>query len=85
MQRHATDVDKVALNHGTPEQTDIDRMTAAECRRYLDEGHFAMGSMRPKIEAALAFLDAGGEEVIVTQPHHLGEAMQGRQGTHIVP
>ena len=62
-----------------------DRMTAAECRRYLDEGHFAMGSMRPKIEAALAFLDAGGEEVIVTQPHHLGEAMQGRQGTHIVP
>jgi carbamate kinase len=81
----STDVDKVSLNLGTPEQKDIDRMTAAECRRYLDEGHFARGSMRPKIEAALAFLDAGGEEVIITQPHHLGEAMRGGQGTHIVP
>jgi carbamate kinase len=81
----STDVDKVALNLGTPEQTDIDRMTAAECRHYLEEGHFAVGSMRPKIEAALAFLDAGGEEVIITQPHHLGEAMRGDKGTHIVP
>ena len=81
----STDVDKVALNLGTPDQTDIDRMTAAECRRYLDDGHFATGSMRPKIEAALAFLDAGGEAVIITQPHHLDEAMCGGQGTHIVP
>ncbi len=81
----STDVDKVALNLGTPEQTDIDRMSVAECRRYLDEGHFATGSMRPKIEAAIAFLEAGGEKVIVTQPHHLGEAMRGGQGTHIVP
>ena len=81
----STDVDKVALNLGTPEQTDIDRMTAAECRRYLEEGHFAVGSMRPKIEAALEFLDAGGEEVIITQPHQLAKAMRGGQGTHIVP
>ena len=81
----STDVDKVSLNLGTPEQVDIDRMTAAECRRYLDEGHFAGGSMRPKIEAALAFLEGGGEEVIITQPHHLGEAMRGKRGTHIVP
>ncbi len=81
----STDVDKVALNLGTPEQSDIDRMTVAECRQYLDEGHFAIGSMRPKIEAALAFLEAGGDEVIVTQPHHLAEAMRGEQGTHIVP
>ena len=81
----STDVDKAALNFGTPEQQDIDRMTADECRRYLDEGHFAPGSMRPKIEAALAFLEGGGEEVIVTQPHHLEEAMRGGQGTHIVP
>jgi len=81
----STDVDKVALNLGTPEETDIERMTVAECRQYLDEGHFAIGSMRPKIEAALAFLDSGGEEVIVTQPHHLAEAMRGEQGTHIVP
>ncbi len=81
----STDVDKVALNFGTPEQKDIDRMTAEECRRYLDEGHFAPGSMRPKIEAALVFLEGGGEEVIVTQPHHLEEAMRGGKGTRIVP
>ena len=81
----STDVDKVALNLDTPEQKDIDRMTAAECRRYLEEGHFAVGSMRPKIEAALEFLEAGGTEVIITQPHHLEESMQGTAGTHIVP
>lgn len=81
----STDVDKVSLNRGTPEQTDIDRMTVAECRRYLDEGHFAAGSMRPKIEAAVAFLEAGGKEVIITQPHHLEAAMRGGRGTHIVP
>lgn len=81
----STDVDKVALNFGTPEQVDIDRMNIAECRRYLDEGHFAPGSMRPKIESALTFLEQGGKEVIITQPHHLAGALQGISGTHIVP
>ncbi len=81
----STDVDKVALNFGTPGQVDIDRMTAAECRRYLEEGHFAPGSMRPKVESALRFLEQGGEEVIVTQPHQLSGAVQGFSGTHIVP
>ena len=81
----STDVDKVALNFGTPEQVDIDRMNVAECRAYLDEGHFAPGSMQPKIESALEFLEHGGEEVIITQPHHLEGALQGISGTHIVP
>lgn len=81
----STDVDRVALNFGTLKQTEIDRMTVAECRKYLDEGHFAAGSMRPKIEAAVSFLEAGGEEVIITLPHHLGRAVQGTHGTHIVP
>ncbi|MDH3552062.1 MAG: carbamate kinase, partial [Gammaproteobacteria bacterium] len=81
----STDVNKVALNFGTPEQQDIDRMTAAECRQYLDEGHFAVGSMRPKIESALTFLEKGGREVIITQPHHLEGALHGIYGTHIVP
>ena len=81
----STDVDKVALNFGTPQQVDIDHMTAAECRRYLEEGHFAPGSMLPKIESALTFLEQGGEEVIITQPHQLSEAVQGISGTHIVP
>jgi len=81
----STSVDKVALNFGTPQQQDIDLMTVQECRRYLLEGHFAAGSMRPKIEAALAFLEQGGERVIITQPHHLEEALHGIYGTHIVP
>lgn len=81
----STSVDKVALNFATPQQVDIDHMTAAECRRYLGEGHFAAGSMKPKIEAALAFLEQGGERVIITQPHHLDEALHGIFGTHIVP
>jgi carbamate kinase len=81
----STSVDKVALNFGTPQQVDIDHMTAAECRRYLQEGHFAAGSMRPKIEAALTFLERGGERVIITQPHHLEQALHGIYGTHIVP
>jgi carbamate kinase len=81
----STDVDRVALNFGTREQIEIDRMNAAQCREHLDEGHFAAGSMRPKIEAALAFIEAGGEEVIITRPPCLVEAMRGTHGTHIVP
>ena len=81
----STSVDKVALNFNTPEQVDIGKMNVAECRRYLAEGHFAPGSMGPKIEAAIDFLEAGGERVIVTQPHHLEQALYGIFGTHIVP
>jgi carbamate kinase len=81
----STDVDKVALNFGTPQQVGIDRMTSAQCRQYLAEGHFAAGSMRPKIESALAFLDQGGQEVIITQPHNLRAALHDIYGTHIVP
>ena len=81
----STGVDKVALDFGTPKQQDIDLMTTKECRRYLREGHFAPGSMQPKIEAALAFLEQGGDRVIITQPHHLEEALHGIYGTHIVP
>jgi carbamate kinase len=81
----STDVDKVALNFGTSEQVDIDRMNIAECQQYLDEGHFAPGSMRPKIESAITFLQEGGEEVIITQPHHLKADLHEIYGTHIVP
>jgi len=81
----STDVDRVSLNFGTREQTEIDRMNAAQCRKHLDDGQFAAGSMRPKIEAALAFIEAGGEEVIITRPPCLAEAMSGTHGTHIVP
>lgn len=81
----STSVDRVSLNFNTDQQVDIDRMNSAECGQYLAEGHFLPGSMRPKIESALAFLDAGGEEVIITRPDRLEDALHGLCGTHIVP
>jgi carbamate kinase len=80
----STGVDKVAVNFGKPEQRNLDRITAAEARRYLKQGHFAAGSMKPKIEAALYFLRHGGRHVIITQPHLLEEAVAGKNGTHIL-
>ena len=81
----STDVDKVSLNFGTPEQVEIERMNAEECRQHLAAGQFATGSMRPKIESALTFLERGGEEVIITQPHNLQADSHKICGTHIVP
>jgi carbamate kinase len=81
----STDVDNVSLHFGTPRQVGLEQVTAAECRRYLDDDQFAVGSMRPKIEAALEFLGSGGQEVIITQPHLLEGALRGIHGTHIVP
>ena len=81
----STAVDKVAINFGRPDQQDIDRMTVADARMYLAEGQFAPGSMQPKIEAAVDFLENGGQSVIITQPHLLEEALLGDTGTHIVP
>jgi carbamate kinase len=82
----STAVEKVALNFGRPDQRWIDRMTAAEARRYLAEGvHFARGSMAPKIQAILWFLEAGGKQAIVTSPENLGRALEGETGTWIVP
>jgi carbamate kinase len=80
----STAVEKVAINFGQPEQQDIDRMTVAEARQYMEEGHFAPGSMRPKIRAAIDFLEQGGEEVIITQPHLLEAAIRGSTGTRIL-
>jgi len=79
----STGVDKVALNFNTPQQQDLDTMTVADCKRYLAEGHFSEGSMQPKIEASVNFLEHGGKKVIITQPHHLDGALHGIYGTHI--
>lgn len=82
----STGVERVALDWGTSDERMIDEITAAEARRRLDEGrHFAAGSMKPKIEAALDYLDAGGKEVIITDPAHIPAAIDGRAGTRIVP
>ncbi len=81
----STAVEKVCLNYGKPEQRDVDRMTVAEAKRYCAEGHFKPGSMLPKIQAVIAFLEGGGREAIITDPAHLGLALAGKTGTHVVP
>ncbi len=81
----ATAVERVALDFGRPEQRWVDRLTVSEARRYLVEGtHFAEGSMAPKIEACLWFIDKGGKEAVITDPEHLRAAVHGEAGTHIV-
>lgn len=81
----STAVEKVALNFGKPNQEDIDEMTVAEAKQYLDEGtHFAKGSMEPKIKAIVRFLENGGQEAIVTDPKNIGRALKGETGTRII-
>ena len=79
-----TQVEKVAINFGKPDQKDLDLMTAAEAGDYLEQGEFPPGSMGPKVESAIAFLEAGGEEVIITRPELLSEALKGDRCTKIV-
>jgi len=80
----STAVDRVALNWGQPNQEWLDRMTAAEARAWLAEGgHFMPGSMAPKIEACLQFLDGGGHRAIITRPELLERALHGHAGTLI--
>ena len=82
----STAVEKVALNFGKPEQQWLDRMTLSEAKRYLAEGkHFAKGSMGPKIQAIIWYLEAGGKHAIITNPENIGRALRGETGTHIVP
>jgi carbamate kinase len=81
-----TAVEKVALGWGTPQQRWVDRLTLAEAKQYLAEGtHFAAGSMAPKIQACIDYLEAGGGEVLITDPAHLPAAIRGETGTRIVP
>ena len=80
----STAVEKVALNFGTPDQHWVDHMTLSEARQYLKEGvHFKKGSMAPKIQAVIWFLEQGGREAIITNPENLERAMAGETGTHI--
>ena len=78
-----TAVEQVYLNFGTPEQKALGTITAQEARSYLEKGHFGKGSMAPKIEAALNFLDAGGKRAIITSLESLQDAVAGRAGTCI--
>lgn len=80
-----TQVDMVYLDYGKPGQRGIPEMSAAEAREYFRRGEFAPGSMGPKIEAAIEFLEAGGKEVLITAPELVEEALGGKAGTRIYP
>jgi carbamate kinase len=79
----STSIEKVYLNFGKPDETPLDSINAKQARAYVSEGHFAPGSMLPKIEAVLGFLNRGGREAIITNPESLGRAITGESGTHI--
>jgi len=82
----STAVEKVALEFGKPEQKWLDRMSLAEAKAYLAEGrHFAKGSMAPKIQAIVRFLEAGGKRALITNPQNIGRALRGETGTEITP
>jgi len=78
-----TTVDRVALNYNTPQQIGLDRLSLAEAQKYLSEGQFPPGSMGPKIEAAVEFVENGGEQAVVCRPESVVEALAGRAGTVI--
>ena len=80
----ATAVEKVAIHFGTPQQRWLDKMTLAEAQRWLAEGtHFARGSMAPKIQAVVWFLEAGGKNALITNIENIGRALRGETGTWI--
>lgn len=83
----STGVEKVALNFGKPDQRFLEEMTIAEAERYMAEGHFAPGSMKPKIEACIRFLQQSSKPdalAIITDPGNLGRALRGVTGTRII-
>lgn len=79
-----TDVERVCLDYGKATQREVEEMTVSEARRYLAEGQFPPGSMGPKVEAAVAFVEAGGKRAIIGSLAKAAEAVAGTSGTRIV-
>jgi len=79
-----TGVERVATGFGTPSQRFLDRLTVSEARRLLDAGEFPKGSMGPKVEAAMRFVEEGGERAAITSLDRIADAVAGRAGTHFV-
>jgi len=79
-----TDVDSVRLNYNTPEEKPLSKITVAEAKQYAEEGHFAKGSMGPKVRAAIRFVEAGGEKSVITSLDKAFDALEGRAGTTII-
>jgi len=80
-----TDVERVAINYQKPNQRALECVSVAEMKGYISEGHFAAGSMGPKVQAAVSFVEAGGKEAIITHLHSALAALEGGSGTHVVP
>jgi len=78
-----TSIDSVYLNLGGPDESPLRELRVEDARKYLAQGQFAPGSMGPKVKAAIEFIEAGGEEVLITTPALMSEAMEGRAGTRI--
>ena len=79
----STAVEKVYLNFGKPDQRPLDHLTAEEAKQYLEQGHFPRGSMGPKIQAVIQFLERGGKEALITSPENLARALRGETGTRM--
>ncbi len=81
----STAVEKVAINFNKPNQQWLDKLTLSEAKQYYKEGHFLSGSMGPKIEAMIAFLEAHPHgKGLITDPPHILDAVNGKTGTWIV-
>ncbi len=80
----STAVEKAALNFKKPNQIDLDRITLSEAKGYFEEGHFAKGSMGPKVKAVINYLERGGSAALITMPETIGKALEGQTGTWIV-
>ena len=78
-----TDIDQVALNFNTPDEKWIDSMTVEEANQYVDAGHFKEGSMKPKVEAAIRFVENGGEKSIIGSLKFASDLINGKHGTTI--
>ena len=80
----STAVEKAALNFKKPDQLELDHITLNEAKRYYEEGHFAKGSMGPKVKAIINYLERGGSAALITMPETIGDALKGETGTWIV-
>ena len=81
----STAVEKVAINFNKPDEKWLDKMTVAEAKQYIEEGHFAPGSMLPKVKACIQFIKNGGSQAFITDPPNIPRALAGETGTWIVP
>lgn len=81
----STPIEKVALNFGKPNQQWLDKLTLADAKQYYEEGHFLPGSMGPKMQAIIHFLEKGGKKALITNPANIENALLGEAGTYIMP